>query len=310
MIEGTKVGHKEKEKSIFDDTESLIKLSKKLSAVYENRPEIMSFEGCMKGTKFESEYNIEELKRDENYIKETRGRIEKDEQNSFDGEDLEWKEKGFQLSEIMQVMVIDLMNKNWFKNTKTIMTSDYDDLKVGIDAVLKDKRGGFIGTSFDFTISNQEKIINKKLNKNWDENIKDGRIPRVKYFQDPDTKEKGKLLVPKFIIGALKKDVEEFVNAYLSGNEKDLEQHPFKYLLLLQIEEQLQTVLDLYETSDDPKLNFAKNKYREIQTMLRFMKKEIHLDEKARDLDLYEYSKGSIALNTMRQFRMKRGREM
>ncbi len=294
------------QKSILENLEDQIKLAKILESVYDQRPKLEDFEGIMAGTKFEKEYSPSAIVADNAYVEKRRKDI--DEVNSSMGrENLDHKEIGFQLSEIMQAMIVDRMNKHWFKDCRAIMTSDYDDLKVGIDAVLKHEKGGYLGAAFDFTVTNQDKKIYEKLAREWEYNIKEGRVPTVKYFEDPDTKEKSKLLVPKFIIGASKKDVEDLARAYLTGNEEVLENHPLKYVLLLQIEEQLQTILDYYETNDREEFSFAKKQYEKIQTLLRGMKRDIHADENM-DVDLYEYSKNNVALDMMRRFRIMRER--
>ncbi len=291
-----------KEKSILNDINKQILLFEKIKDVYINRPELDSF----KKKSNEGEYSDEAIEADKKYIIEKRALM--DEKNSSYGKDnLEYLEGGFQLSEMLQAMVVDCLNKHWFKEYKAIMTSDFDDLKVGIDAIMKDKKGGYLGLAFDFTVSNQDKKIYEKLQKGWNKTTK-GEIPTIKYFIDPDTKQQGKLLTPKFIIGASKKDVEEFANAYLTNDITTLENHPFKYLMLLQIEEQLQTVFEYFEANNnDKKLDFAKKKYENIQTILRNMKNEIHADEKMyqnKDTDLYEYTKSSTALDMMRRFRI------
>lgn len=294
-----------KEVNILNNQENLLKLARKLETVYQERPNIQSFVGSMQNTRFEKDYTKEAIEKDELYVIETRDRIDAS-NSSFGKEQLDHFEGGFQLSEMLQAMAVDCINKYWFKDCKSIMTSDYDDLRVGIDAVMKNKKGGYLGLAFDFTITNQEKTIYHKLQNIWDRNTKDGKIPTIKYFEDPDTKQKGNLLVPKFIIGASKIDVEEFATAYLIDDISTLENHPFKYLMLLQIEEQLQTVLDYYEVNNEnTSLSFAKTQYERIQNILRNMKNDIHVNEKMHEnIDIYEYTKSSIALDTMRRFRI------
>ncbi|MFA6355238.1 MAG: hypothetical protein WCW65_02345 [Candidatus Paceibacterota bacterium] len=298
----------EKEPSILDSQQNQLLLFKKLETVYENRVEDLNhFKGSMSGTKYEKEYTDESINGDKQYVKYTRDKIE--ETNSSSGRDhLDHLEGGFQLSEILQAMIVDRLNKHWFKDCKSIMTSDYDDLKVGIDAIMKHKNGGYLGIAFDFTVTNQDKKIYEKLQKNWANNVEDGNVPTIKYFEDPDTKEKGRLLVPKFIIGASKKDVEELANAYITNNEEILENHPLKYLILLQIEEQLQAVLDYHELNKyNSKLQFAKTQYERIESLLRNIKNEIHTDNKMHEnVDLHEYANSSVALNMMRRFRIMR----
>ncbi len=268
-----------KKKSILESLENQLLLAKKLETVYDQRPKLGDFVGAMKNTKSESKYTKEAIEDDEKYVEEKRKQIE-EANSSLGRENLDNKEIGFQLSEMMQAMIVDRMNKNWFKDCKAIMTSDFDDLKAGIDAVLKHENGGYLGAAFDFTVTNKREIIDNKLETEWERHVEKGQIPTVKYFEDPDTKEKKNLLVPRFIVGASKDDVEELAEAYLTNNAEVLENHPFKYVMLLQIEEQLQTILDYYETNTDTRFSFAKDKYEKIQTLIRGMKKEIHADEK------------------------------
>jgi len=224
-------GKQNKEPGILDSMENLLILAKKLQNVYEKRPDLTNFIGCMagKGDPIESRYSVESIKKDEDYVIEKRKEIEES-NRSFGQENFDRVEGGFQLSEIMQALIVDLMNRDWFKDCKTVMTSDFDDLKVGVDAVMKRGEKGYLGMSFDFTVSSQDKKIYEKLTKEWDRNIKDGKITIVKYFEDPDTKQKGSLLVPKFIIGASKKDVEDFARAYLYNDVEKLNNHPFNIL--------------------------------------------------------------------------------
>jgi len=298
-----------KEEGILDSLDKQLLLARKLENVYQNRPDIGSFVGAMSGTKYENNYSEESVNKDKEYVKQKRIDIEKtniiDTRNNLDR-----VEGGFQLSEILQAMVVDRLNKKWFKDCEAIMTSDYDDLKVGVDAVMKHKTGGYLGVAFDFTVTNKEENIKKKLQKEW-ESVEEGEVRTIKYFEDPDTKQKGSLLVPKFIVGASKKDVEELANAYLNNNNELLDNHPLKYVILLQIEEQLQTVLDYYEVNkENPKFQFAKKQYEKIESLIRNMKNEIHTNEEMhKNVDLYEYTKTNIALDTMRRFRVMRESE-
>jgi len=291
------------EESILENFDNQLELARKLQGVYDNRPKPNSFKNCMAGTKFSDGYTEDQIEADKQYVEETLSNIRLN--NANEGlEALTNSEVSFQLSEIMQAMIVDRLNENWFKDCKAIMTSEYDDLKSGVDAVFKHKNGGYLGMSFDFTVTNQAKIIHDKLARSWN-NIANGRVQTIKYFEDPDTKQKGQLLVPRFIIGASKNDVEQLAKAYLNDDYQTLDNHPFKYLMLMQIEEQLQTALDYFEVNkNDEKLSFAKNKYEKLSNLIRNMKNEIHLDKNIDNEDLYNYTRNSVALDTVRRFRI------
>ncbi len=106
--------------------------------------------------------------------------------------------------------------------------------------------------------------------------------------------------------------MEELANAYITNKEEVLENHPLKYLILLQVEEQLQTILDYHEINrGNPKFDFARTQYEKIQSLLRNIKNEIHADEKMHEnIDLHEYTKSSIALEMMRRFRIMRDQDL
>jgi len=282
----------EPEPSVLDSLDNQLELSRRLESVYENRPDMDSFVGVMSGTKFEDGYTKEAIEDDKRYVEKRRaGFFEKN--SSFGRDRLDHLEKNFQHSEMLQTMTVDCMNKYWFKECKSIMTADYDDLHAGVDAVVQHKKGGHLGLAFDFAIMEHGIKIYEKLENIWNFNVKGGNVPAIKYFEDPETKEKKRLLVPHFVVGASKEDLEVFAKAYLADDITTLENHPFKYLMLLQIEEQLQTALDYYEINkDNDKFYFARSQYEKIQSVLRNMKNEVHMDEKMyKNIDLHEYAK-------------------
>jgi len=207
-----------KETSILESLDNQLELARRLQPVYDRRPVLKSFIGAMPDTRFAAGYTPAAVSQDEEYVRQTLAKIESE--NSAHGPDnLNYKETGFQLSKIMQAMIVDRMNNHWFKDFQAIMTSVFDDLTVGIDAVMKHKRGGYLGVSFDFTVTNKDMNIYKKLEKEWERNVAKGNIQRVKYFEDPDTEKKGYLQAPRFIIGASKKDVEGLAQAYLTNDQ-------------------------------------------------------------------------------------------
>lgn len=296
-----------KEPSILDSFENQIALARRLEDVYSHRPDMKKFVGAVKNPKFAEEYTAEKVQQDIDYVERTRVAIE--EKNSSMGQEvLNRSEGGFALSEMMQAMVVDRINNGWLKDFKAIMTSDYDDLRVGIDAVMKHEGGSYLGAAFDFTVSSRGEQIAKKLDTMWERNIEKGSVPKLKYFEDPDTHEKSSLLVLKFIIGGSKQDVEDMAKAYLAGDEATLGKHPFRYLMLEQISEQLRVILSFYEAHpDDQKLKFAYQQYQKIESVIEQAKKDIGYDEfKKGNTDFHAYAKESTALAEIKMFGLKR----
>lgn len=290
-----------KEESPLRNQDNLNTLFLRLQNVYRKRPDITEFEGVLSGTKFADDYSATQIETDGKYVETTRERIEeenrskgKERQNIF--------EENFVFAEAAQAMITDRLN-TWLPDFKTIMTSDYDDLKVGVDMVMKDKEGGYFGTAFDATVSSDAERIKEKIQKNWDNNVSKGSLPVVKYFQDPDTGKKGRILVPKFIIGAAATDVNQMAKAYLSGTENTLDNHPFRKMIFEQILTQIEGVLDFYEDKkDNPQYSFAYRQYIRVEKMIKEATKELNEAQIIDRLEYHEYSKNSLTMNLINDF--------
>jgi hypothetical protein len=294
-------------KSIVDDMEKMIELAKKLEDVYSHRPDPAHFVGAMANSpKHSGDYTKEKISADIKYVEETRNKI--DESNADSGRELlDRKEEGFQLSEMLQTIIIDRINNGWIPDMKGIMTSDFDDIAVGIDSAMKYKKDKYFGTSLDMTITSKEEVAENKIQKNWDRFIKKGAIPTLKYFEDPENPAvKGRRSMPKFIIGGSKKDLEELAEAYLTNNLDSIADHPLKYAVVAQIDEQLQKDLVYYEdNTNDPKLSFANEQYKHFAEVFEDIKKSINFSERMKDLELYEYLKSNTVYQASRNYQPK-----
>lgn len=300
-----------KPESVLDNFENEIKLARIFSDVYKKRPEPSEFVGAMADSKKADKYKAEQIKLDEKYVENKRNEIEVT-NSSYGREELNRRENSFAHAEIAQAMLTDLINKVWFKDFEAIMTADYDDLKAGVDTVLKSKEGSFLGLGFDFTISEQEKIISKKLSKEWTDHVSQGKIATVKYYKDPDTGYKGSKMTPKFIVGSSEDFVEEGAKAYLSGDQESLINHPMRQSFLNQIETQLDYYLEYFKgkldgeggqlsESETKKFEFTNKQYLKVKEIINKLKEET---SKA-DMDAlacHVYSKESVAENAIKKF--------
>jgi hypothetical protein len=286
---------------ILSNLKNQIKLAETLKPVYDNRPEPKEFEGILADDpKFAKEYSKEEIQKDIDYVKDTKSKIE---QSYLESGKLDLLEQGFSLSEMMQAMIVDMINRGMFPNFKAVMTSERDDLRIGIDAVLKRDEGKYLGAAFDFSLSGKESDIENKLEKIWNFGIEKHAIPVVKYFKDPDSGRKGSLMVPKFVIGASKKEIEDFAQKYLDGKQDELKNHPFKYLMVKQIDEQLKAALSFFEkNSKNPEYDFIHNQYKKIELFIEELKKDINYADFTKGKDFFDYKKQNVAYNTMRKF--------
>jgi hypothetical protein len=287
------------------DFQTQIELAKKLENVYVLRPNIEEFVGAMAGTKFAAGYTQEAVNNDLRYVHEIQRNIEGN--NAQAGEKVEnYQENGFALGEMMQAMVIDQINKGWLNEFNAVMTSEFDDLKVGVDSVLKHRNGKYLATSFDFTISSQWEVIQSKLYKMWEQRVETGQLVTVKYFQDPDTHERASIIAPKFIIGGTTKDLQDLANAYLDDNQEALKEHPFQYMIIEQMYEQLVTILNYYEQEKNEKYNFTQDFYEKIYVIVQRLRDGFIREGKINTLDFHEYVRSSKALDAMRSFSAKK----
>jgi hypothetical protein len=290
----------EKKESVLKNQENMIALFRRLQNVYETRPEMKDFVGAMAGSKFAEEYTPERVNSDLQYVETTRDKI--DAYNREKGqEQLDTFEENFAFAEATQAIITDRIN-SWMPEFKTIMTSDYDDLRVGIDMVMKHQDGGYLGTAFDATVSSHPEKINGKLEKNWDNNTVKGNIPTVKYFQDPDTKEKGRILVPKFIIGVSANEINQLAEAYLNQTESSFDSHPMRMAILDQIKLQISGALTFYEDSSDPKHYFAKQQYLKLERTIDDAITQLSKSEAVNRLEYHEYRKENLTINLIEDF--------
>lgn len=82
------------------------------------------------------------------------------------------------------------------------MTSEYDDMTSGIDLVVSfydEDKNRFVHLGIDATTTTDRSTIDKKFAKNF-ELFKEGKVPTVKYFEDPDGK-KRRIFLPRVILG-------------------------------------------------------------------------------------------------------------
>ena len=269
-------------KNLFENPETLKKLKEKLKPVYEHRPDPMHFIGIAKGTEFEKEYTQEAIEKDIKYYQISRLGIEM--QNAQYGESLKDKnDSSFEHGEILQTIIIDRINNGWIPEMEAIMTHDIDDLKAGIDSVMQYKKEAYFGASFDMTISEKPEIIEHKIQKNWEYYVFKGKVPYVKYFEDPKHPEtRGRRVMPKFVIGGSREDLEQLTNAYLADDMTVLDMHPLKYAVIAQVDAQLEKILDFYNKPENIlhfKFNHAREQYIRFKEFLNDIKQSIQYDQ-------------------------------
>ncbi|MBU1160582.1 MAG: hypothetical protein ABII99_01275 [Patescibacteria group bacterium] len=121
-------------------------------------------------------------------------------------------------------------------NVFTIKTSRFDDIKNGIDMVAEfvedEQSASHLGLAIDATFSSE---IGKKFERIKQE-IKQGKLAQIKYFQSDHTGVQKKLSkIPRIIIGADVKTIKELGKLWLNNKNKELGTHPIQFQILEEI---------------------------------------------------------------------------
>lgn len=145
---------------------------------------------------------------------------------------------------------------NWLgENIHTILTSPFDDIKNGIDVIIRLNESlrpfPYVGMGIDVTFGRTN--IKKKLDRVFEE-IKDGKLGTMRYFMDPDYAPfKGSLSgIPHIIVGVERRHVVELAGQWLRGEKQKLGDNPIQLVILEQIMAQLKAFRDYAESLGKP----------------------------------------------------------
>lgn len=209
-----------KPKSLFEDTElQQTLLKKKYELVDQYRP---------KETTFTDIYSKEEIDADLADIERIKST---------------WSHNEYlkNVSTIYEGIIADQISANaWFgENCESVATSEYDDIKNGVDVVTiftQEESKQYLGLGIDVTFASDKKVLEKKLT-GIKQCILNRNLPSLKYFQDPDTGEHKKLFLPKVIIGSRLSSAEKLIQLW-GGKDgeknKKLSQHPVSSKIIME----------------------------------------------------------------------------
>lgn len=163
-----------------------------------------------------------------------------------------WKEENTpetkrlkQVAELYEGVVIEgIEGSEWLGDGWDVfVTTEYDDYKNGIDAVMvrtADEEGAtdeYIGLAFDVTFTGQTRELERKLH-SIQMLIDKNKLPSVKYFQDADgNPHKSPLVLPKIVLGSRYATAEKLIRLWMSDDpqkNKKLASDPIQSKLLLE----------------------------------------------------------------------------
>lgn len=140
------------------------------------------------------------------------------------------------------VLIDQIENNAWLGDGWEVYpTSEYDDYKNGIDAVMvkspEEADNQYLGLSFDVTFTSNTKVLEKKLH-SIKEVIRNGKLPSIKYFKGGDDQPLHQSLpLPKVVLGSRYASAEKVIRTWM-GSDKDrnkkLANDPMQVKLLLE----------------------------------------------------------------------------
>jgi hypothetical protein len=219
--------------NIRDKKESEIKQHKEnLDVAYEKASGMLDDER-IKSSKFKGLYGKEIIKNDDNYVEER--------QRNFRKNDTPEQIEMQKYATVFEAIIHDQIDMNgWLgEHAKAKKASWYDDFKNGIDEIVEFEQTETSATSHlalgvDITFSTG---IFKKMN-DIKTRIDSGDIGVIKYLLTKTYR--GEMRdVPRVVIGADMKNLNEIIKLWVDKKKKNLAQHRVKFMVLSQIMMQL-----------------------------------------------------------------------
>lgn len=176
---------------------------------------------------FRDLYGAANVEADLKYVKEMEERFRQERNPHLEG--------ARQLAEIFEAIVCEQAElSDWFgPDAFTSRTSRYDDIKNGVDVVAEfqetETAASHLALATDVMIG---RGLYKKLGRIKQE-IVQGKLTRIKYFISETMNIRGELSqIPRVVIGAEAKTVEELGRLHLAGDKKALAKHPIQFQIL------------------------------------------------------------------------------
>lgn len=184
------------------------------------------------------------------------------------------EKESHKLSDILEaVMHQEIELSDWLgPDTETIRPSRFDDIKNGVDSVIRIRKGGSEDTrlalGIDVTFSKYS--LEKKMKRILRE-IDSGELAEVKYYSEEDEESEkprhvAHLRVPRIAVGFNAPVIRELGGIWMDKTrKKDLARHPVQHLLADEIMMQLKVLGDYAEQKGKPSIAAA---YRKALTEL------------------------------------------
>lgn len=217
---------------------------------------------------FHDIYEDSEIESDKKYVLEMKKKFRENETRE--------SEKTKTIANAIEIIINDQIElADWLgEETYTYQTSEYDDIRNGIDAVLEfinedeENNQTFLGIAFDITYKNDVAKKFLRIKKEIDEHKNKG----IKYFQSENTDYKGPIEnIPRLVIGLDIKSGEELIELYCENRNKELSKHFFQFELIDELLYQLDIFIKYSEKVGNEEASIL---YKEIKEKIIKIKKE------------------------------------
>lgn len=205
---------------------------KNLETVYIRADELLNKER-IDPNEFKGLYSDEMIKKDSDYAEKRR--------QKFKADNTPKEAEAQKYAIIFEAIIHDQIDMNgWAGIYATAKKASwYDDLKNGIDEIIEFEQtkispSAHLSLAVDITFS---KDISKKMNE-IAAHIENGDVGVIKYLLT-DTYRGEMKNVPRAIIGADMKNLQEIIKLWMDNKKKSLAQHRVKFMILSQIKMQL-----------------------------------------------------------------------
>lgn len=225
---------------------------------------------------FKDHYGEEAVEKDKRYVKENRERLGLTESSKA----LEvWKTATVFEASIDRC----IENAGWLGADNTVLkSSDFDDIKNGIDTIIESKEGessaSYLGLAIDVTTNVD---AGKKFDRIKGE-IDRNKMPEVKYFRSEHMNMRGTLeKIPRVIVWADSRTAEELADLAFSENYNKLKNHPAQIQILEEIMVQLRAFASYAESiGKDDLARIYRKTLKKIEDVYKNKKIDIPHDEK------------------------------
>ncbi|MEK7542963.1 MAG: hypothetical protein AAB503_01495 [Patescibacteria group bacterium] len=233
-------------------------------------------------------YGERSVERDKNYVEKAI--------SDFEKSDTETQKRMAKIARIFEALILEHGElSEWFgPNGMTFKTSLYDDIENKVDTIVEfsedpengiEKKTSHLALAIDETFSAD--FIKDKLLRIRDKEINEGKLAKIKYFLPKTGDEPGLKDLPRVIVGADIKTVDELGELWLEGKNKALGEHRIQFQILEELLIQLEAFGNYAEKIKKPKIAAIYRKAYETVKKIWDEKQKTLVDDGTRDSVFY-----------------------